>query len=128
MIPYSRYGDISALSTAEMIVASFVMLTGAILLSGMYSSGLTAFKLEHDGARFDLFFRVGAIIRHLDHINSADLFQNKVLEYYSLLWNYREGVFEVKFMDELPKSMIEDMASASPNVIQWIDLNSQLNY
>jgi len=42
-------------------------------------------------------------------INTTELFQNKVLEYYSLLWNYREGVYDVTFMEELPKSMIEDM-------------------
>lgn len=42
-----------------------IMLFGAIFLSGYFTSQLTSFLLESDGARFDLFFRLHGIKQNL---------------------------------------------------------------
>jgi hypothetical protein len=41
------------------------MLIGAIFLNGYFTSQLTTFELQLDGARFDLFFRVFEITKYL---------------------------------------------------------------
>lgn len=60
-----RYGDVYPTSEWEMLLGIAAMLFGAIFLTGLFSSGLTSFELEHDGARFDLFYRVEAMMKHL---------------------------------------------------------------
>lgn len=60
-----RYGDMEAAHVGEMIFSIVVMLIGAIVLPGIITSGLTNFELKLDGARYDLFFRVKAIIEYL---------------------------------------------------------------
>lgn len=98
-----------ASSVVEMLFSIVVMLIGAIILRGIYSSRLTNFELKLDGARFDLFFRLDAIQDHLKSMKAAPLYCEKVKEYYPLLWNFRSGVQEVPFFRILPRSMQEDI-------------------
>jgi hypothetical protein len=59
------YGDLYATNEAEMILCILFMLVGAIFLNGYFTSQLTTFELEMDGARFDLFFRLKEIKKYL---------------------------------------------------------------
>lgn len=49
----------------KILTLEFLQMFGAIIISGFFSSGLSSFKLEQDGARFDLFFRLDAIKAYL---------------------------------------------------------------
>ncbi|CAG7786966.1 unnamed protein product [Allacma fusca] len=103
------FGDLAPKNEPEMLFSIMVMLFGAIGLAGIFGSNMTTFLVERDGARYDLLYRVSFILRTLKRMNSSSLFAHKVKEYYDCLWNFREGVYHVQFINYLPPSMHEDI-------------------
>jgi len=62
-----------------------------------------------DGARFDLFYRLRGIRRYLASLKTLPFFNSKVEEYYKYLWTYREGVFDVRFMQQFTQTFHEEL-------------------
>ncbi|XP_035707310.1 potassium channel KAT3-like [Folsomia candida] len=103
------YGDVHGENAAEMTACVVIMLIGAILMNGYFTSQITNFQLELDSARYDLFFRLEGILRYMKGIGMSDFFQEKVQLYYKCLWTYREGVDRVTFIEHIPKAVQDDM-------------------
>ncbi|ODM92669.1 Potassium voltage-gated channel subfamily H member 6 [Orchesella cincta] len=103
------YGDVTPTNELEMSICIICMLVGAIFLNGYFTSQLTNFVVELDGARFDLFYRLREIRRYLASLKTLPFFNAKVEEYYKYLWTYREGVFDVRFMQQFTQTFHEEL-------------------
>ncbi|CAG7731032.1 unnamed protein product [Allacma fusca] len=115
------YGDLYPLYYSDTIMTVFVMVIGSIIIQGTLNNLVTESHLEHDIARFDLFFRLRGICKYMRSINAPPIYTDRIREYYTALWNYREGILEVNLGDipitmqqELMYDICEEMLFKSP--------------